>query len=99
MNDLIIDNFGSVYSSIIGFLLVIGLAISPKRRPTKDEVISDLNSKLKRQRGMTIYAQAGSAELSAALDTQEKKYRREFHLQELKHKKEMDSERRKRKPL
>ena len=99
MNDLIIDNFGSVYSSIIGFLLVIGLAISPKRRPTKDEVISDLNSKLKRQRGMTIYAQAGSAELSVALDTKEKKYRREFHLQELKHKQEMDSERRKRKPL
>ncbi|MBT6988057.1 MAG: hypothetical protein HN950_02015 [Chloroflexi bacterium] len=99
MNDLIIDNFGSVYSSIIGFLLVIGLAISPKRRPTKDEVISDLNSKLKRQRGMTINAQAGNANLSAALDTQEKKYRREFHLQELKHKQEMDSERRKRKPL
>ena len=99
MNDLIIENFERAQIIFLTLLVMIGIAISPKRRPTKDEVISDLNSKLKRQRGMTIYAQAGSANLSAALDTQEKKYRREFHLQELKHKQEMDSERRKRKPL
>jgi hypothetical protein len=85
--------------SIIGILLVIGIAISPKRRPTNSEVIADLQNKLKRQRGMTIYAQAGSAELSAALETQDKQFQREFHLQELKHKKEMEDQRLKHQPL
>ncbi len=54
---------------------------------------------LKRQRGMTISAQAGIANLSAALDTQDKKYRREFHLQEEKHKKEMEEQRRRYQPI
>lgn len=99
MNDAIISYFDFVFQGIIGILVIIGLFISPKRRPTDKEIIEDLRIKLKRQGGMLIESQAGSANLSAAYDTQEKRYQREFHLLEEKHNKEMEEERRKRPPI
>lgn len=85
--------------AIVGILLIIGAVISPKRRLTEKEISDGLRKKLKRQWGMTISAQADSARMSAAYDTLAKKYRRDFHLLELKHKQEMEKERRKRPPI
>lgn len=94
-----ISYFDLVFQGIIGILVIFGLFISPKRRLTEKEVIDDLRKKLKRQGGMIIEAQADGVDKSAALDTQEKKYQREFHLLEERHKREMEEERRKRPPI
>ena len=99
MNEAIISYFDFVFQGIIGILVIIGLFISPKHRPTDKEIIEDFQIKLKRQGGMLIESQAGSADLSATLDAQEKEYRREFHLLKERHKKEMEEERRKRPPI
>ena len=99
MIEAIIGNLDYVISGIIGIFLMIGIVISPKRRPTDPEIIKDLREKLRRQGGMTISAQADSASLSAALDAQAKKHQREIHLLEERHKREMEDLRRKHQPI
>ena len=70
-------------------IFLLGLFIPPKHPPTNEEIIEDLQSKLKAQRGMTKEAQAGCANLSAAFDAQAKEHQRELHLQKEEHRKEM----------
>ena len=99
MQQAIISYFDLVVHGLLGILFIFGLFISPKRRLTEKEVSDDLRIKLIRQGGMIKEAQAGSVYKSAALDTQEKKYRREIHLLKDRHKREMEEERRKRPPI
>ena len=99
MEQAIVEYFHYVFHGIIGILLFKGLFVSPKSCPTDKEVIADLQKKLKQQRGMTIEANAGLAEISAAKDAQAKEYQRELHRLNEKYKKEMESERRKRPPI
>lgn len=88
MQQFLIEHF-------IGSLVIIGLALIPKRRSFDEETIYGLRVKMRQQRGMIRSAQADSASVSAASDTRAKKYQRKIQFLEDKHRKELEKEKRK----